>query len=424
MLIGFSKINSKLLILVIFPIFDPLRKIVDEKREDKYNDNNFFKCFRFYLSYILSIIFIVIIKCRTKHEKNNIFNKLKNINLAKKKEEKADEKADVTKSDKQNWINPQDKVKRDLQKEKMRKQILFIGLLLVILLTLNIFNLIFRDKYSGEDWNNVLLIGKQSIGVFFEIIFFIVLSMVIMKYKIYRHHFVSFIITLINLILLIISFFIRFPECAIQTIIYYFFYSFFFCLFCILGKKYLNLFSNSPYNIMVLIGIISIIILFIYDVIMFLISDNNDNEINKYGIIIGFRNMTNFPSVLYFIFDVVFYFFSNIGILMTIYYYSPFHYIISESISEYLFILYDFIIYDRGYKLIDIILYSIIYIINFIFFLVFNEIIILKFCGLNYNIKQNIEEREIIDNILALEPIENSYYTSNTIISDDKDKDI
>ena len=181
MLIGFSKINSKLLILVIFPIFDPLRKIVDEKREDKFNDNNYFKCFRFYLSYILSIIFIIIIKCRTKHEKNNIFNKLKNINLAKKKEEKADEKADVTKSDKQNWINPQDKVKRDLQKEKMRKQILFIGLLLVILLTLNIFNLIFRDKYSGEDWNNVLLIGKQSIGVFFEIIFFIVLSMVIMN---------------------------------------------------------------------------------------------------------------------------------------------------------------------------------------------------------------------------------------------------
>ena len=41
MLIEFSKLNSKLLILVIFPIFDPLRKIVDEKREDKYNDNNF-----------------------------------------------------------------------------------------------------------------------------------------------------------------------------------------------------------------------------------------------------------------------------------------------------------------------------------------------------------------------------------------------
>ena len=172
---------------------------------------------------------------------------------------------------------------------------------------------------------------------------------------------------------------------------------------------------------MVLIGIISIIILFIYDVIMFLISDNNDNEINKYGIIIGFRNMTNFPSVLYFIFDVVFYFFSNIGILMTIYYYSPFHYIISESISEYLFILYDFILFGRGYKVSDIILYTIIYIINLIFFLVFNEIIILNICGLNYNVKEKIEEREINDNILALQTLENSYITNNTITSDEKD---
>ena len=244
-----------------------------------------------------------------------------------------------------------------------------------------------------------------------------------MKYKIYRHHFVSLIITLMNLILLIISFVIRFPGCTIQTFIYYFFYSFLFCLYCILVKKYLNSFSNSPYNIMVLIGIISIIILLIYDFIMLLISDNNDDKFNKYGIISGFRNMTKFPSIIYFIFDVVFYFFSNIGIWITLYYYSPFHYIISESISEYLFILYDFIIFNRGYKLIDIILYSIIYIINLLFFLVFNEIIILKFCGLNYNIKQNIEEREMIDNILALETLENSFSTTNTI-NDDKDNDI
>ena len=424
MLIGFSKLNSKLLILVIFPIFEPLRKIVDEKREDKHNDNNFFKLFRFYLSYILSIILIIIIKYRTRDEKNNIFNKLKNINITKKNEEKADEKSDAQRSDGQNWINPQDKVKKDLKKVKMIKQILFMGLLLVILLILNIFNLIFRNENSGEDWNNVLHLGKQSIGVFFEIIFFIILSMIIMKYKLYRHHFISLIITLMNLIFLIISFVVRFPACTIQTFIYYFFYSFLFCLYCILGKKYLNSFSNSPYNIMVLIGIISIIILFIYDFIMFLISDNNGDKFNKHGIISGFRNMTNFPSILYFIFDVVFYFFTNIGIWMTIYYYSPFHYIISESISEYLFILYDFIIYDRGYKLIDIILYSIIYIINLLFFLVFNEIIILKFCGLNYNIKQNIEEREMIDNILALETLENSYYITTTITTDDKDKDI
>ena len=123
MLIGFSKLNSKLLILAIFPIFDPIRKIVDEKREDKYNDNNLFKLFRFYLSYVLSIIFIEIIKFRTKDEKRNkILNKLKNRNFKNKKEENVDENNNITKSDESSWINPQDKVKKDLKKEKIKKK--------------------------------------------------------------------------------------------------------------------------------------------------------------------------------------------------------------------------------------------------------------------------------------------------------------
>ena len=423
MLIGFSKVNSKLLILAIFPIFEPIRKIFDKKRDDNKhnNDNNYFKLFRFYLSYILSFIFIIIIKYRTKEEKKNIFNRLKNINLKKKKEENADEKNNVAKSDGQSWINPQDKVKSDLKKEKITKKIIFIGLLVAILFILNIFNLIFSDIYSGKGWRDVLHIGKQSIGVFFEIIFFIILSFLTMKYKIYRHHLVSLIVILLNLILLIISFIICFPDCILETTVYYFFYSFFFCLYCILGKKYLNLFSNSPYKVMLSIGIISTIILFIYDIIMFSIFDHNDDHNNKHGVIFGFKRMTNFTGIFFFIFDLVFYFCSNIGIWMTLYYYSPFHYIISESMSEYLYILYDFIIFGREYKISDIILYTIIYIINLIFFLIFNEIIILKFCGLNYNIKENIEERQIIDNILALQTLENSYYTNNTIISDDKD---
>ena len=417
MLIGFSKVNSKLLILAIFPVIDPIRKIFDEKREDKSNDNNFFKLFRFYLSYVLSIIFIIIIKFREKDEKRNkIINKLKTINFTKNKDEKVE-----AKSDGQSWINPQDKVKSDLKKERVAKKVMYIGFLIAILLILNIFNIIFRDIFSDEGWNFILHIGKQSFGVFFEIIFFITLSIYAMKYKIYRHHFVSLIVILLNLILLMISFIICFPDCTIQTIIYYFFYSFLFCLYCILGKKYLNLFSNSPYNIMLSIGIVSIIILFIFDIIMFSLFDNNDNYINKYGIILGFKKMTNILSIYVFIFDVICNFFSNIGLWLTIYYYSPFHYIISESMSEYLFILYDFIIFKRDYKFSDIILYTIIYIINFTFFLIFNEIIILKFCGLNYNIKENIEEREIIDNILALETLESSYCTNNTTINDDKD---
>ena len=420
MLIGLSKVNSRLLILAIFPIFEPIRQILEEKIEEKPNENNFFKLFRFYLSYILSIIFIAIIKYRTRDEKKNIFNKLKNINL-EKKEESSYKNNDVNKSDGQIWINPQDKVKSDLKKEKKAKKRTFIILLVVILLILNIFNLIFRGKYPDKNLNFELHIGRQSFGVLFEIIYFLILSIYTMNYKIYRHHYVSLFVIFMNLIFLIISFITCFPEDTIKIIIYYVIYSFLFCLYCIVGKKYLNLFSNSPYSIMLFIGIISTIILFVYDIIMFSFFDNNDEKINKYGIIFGFKKMRGLSDIFAFIFDVIFNFFANIGIWMTLYYYSPFHYIISQSMSEYLFILYDFIIFRREYKISDIVLYTIIYIINLIFFLVFNEIIILKFCGLNYNIKENIEERQIIDNILALQTIENSYYSNNTIMSDDKD---
>ena len=71
---------------------------------------------------------------------------------------------------------------------------------------------------------------------------------------------------------------------------------------------------------MLSIGIISTIILFIFDIIMISFFDNKDGNNNKYGIIFGFKKMTNLHSLFSFIFDVVCYFFINIGIWMTLYY--------------------------------------------------------------------------------------------------------
>ena len=380
MLIEFEKFNSKLLILLIFSIFNPLKRII----EVKINDNNYFEMFRFYLSYTLSFIFILIIKKRTKNNKKNI-----EINYIAK----------TNNSKKENWINPQDNVKKEIKKEKFHKQIFFIILLVLIWLILNIFNIIFKAIYSGKDINNILFIGKQSIGILFEIIYFILLSIFILKKKIYKHHLMSLIVISVNISLLIFSFGTCFPDNIIEVILYYFFSSFLFCLYYVVVKKYLNLFSNSPYNIMFNIGIISIIILFIYDIIAFLIC-RNDNT-NIHGIIYGFKNNLELSFIFFFILDIIFNFLSNIGIWLTVYYFSPFHYIISESISEYLYYTYDCYINKTGYKLKDKIIYSIVYIINLIFFLIFNEIIILNFCGLSHNIKKNIEDRESMDKILT-----------------------
>ena len=396
MLIEFEKLNYKLLILFIFSVFDPLRKIIS----DKIKDNNFFQLFRFYLSYLLSFVFILIIKYRSKdnHEKNfSINNDDNSINSS--------EENNNIKKNSQIWINPLDNVKKEKLKYKKTKNFLFTVELISIWLLLNTFNIIFKSIYSGEGYSFIIYIGKQSFGVFFEIIYFIILSRIILNNKIYKHHFISLIIILINLSLLIINYIKWFPDFTIQIIYYYFIFSFLFCLYHVLGKKYLNLFDNSPYYIMFNIGLISIIIFLVYDIIVFLIVGNNNTNIH--GVIMGFYNNLNLSFIYLFILDIIFNFLCNIGIWLTVYYFTPFHFIISESLAEYFYYAYDWIVLGRDYKIEDVIAYMIIYIINIIFFMVFNEIIILNFCGLSYNIRKKIEEREAIDNILAMSDEEN-----------------
>ena len=62
MFIEFGEINKKLLILIIYPIFIQLRKFIKKQ----INDNHFFDLFRFYFIYLLSIIFVLIIKHRSR----------------------------------------------------------------------------------------------------------------------------------------------------------------------------------------------------------------------------------------------------------------------------------------------------------------------------------------------------------------------
>ena len=165
MLIEFAKLNYKLLILLIFSIFGPLRKIVDSKIKD----NNFFQLFRFYFSYLLSFIFILIIKYRTRDN----HKKSKSIDYGNNSINNSDENNDI-KRNSQIWINPLDNVKKEKQKQKMTKCFLFVIGLVSIWLLLNIFNIIFRSIYKGEGNSFIIYIGKQSFGVFFEIIYFII----------------------------------------------------------------------------------------------------------------------------------------------------------------------------------------------------------------------------------------------------------
>ena len=381
MLFEFGIINSKLLILLIFPISSQIRSIIISY----INDNNIFQVFRVFLSYLLSYIFILIINKRTKKEKieDEIEKKETNANNNERRISF--------------WINPLKEKENLMNKEKRKKNILFIIFLTVIDFSKSIYSIIFRTIYN--DKIDAFNLGKQSIGVFLEILLLIVISKFILKTSIYRHHLISLIIILFNLSLISISYIKYFLIKTILVTIYYLFNNFLLCLLYVFGKKYLDSFYVSPYNLIFYIGIICSFLFFFYDLIVFLIvRDNNDNI---HGIILGFQNNCSFTFVILFLLDIIFSFSCIIGIWLVIYYFTPFHFIISELISEYIYYTYDWLFGKNNYQTENIILYSLIYLINLFFSLIFNEIIILNFCGLDFNTKIKIEKREKNDEILA-----------------------
>jgi hypothetical protein len=147
-------------------------------------------------------------------------------------------------------------------------------------------------------------------------------------------------------------------------------------------------------------------------IVYLIVRDNNDNI---HGIILGFQNNCSFTFVILFLLDIIFSFSCIIGIWLVIYYFTPFHFIISELISEYIYYTYDWLFGDSDYKVGNIILYSLIYLINLFFSLVFNEIIILNFCDLDFNTKIKIEQREKKDKILANGDFNLSYNSTSSI---------
>ena len=106
---------------------------------------------------------------------------------------------------------------------------------------------------------------------------------------------------------------------------------------------------------------------------------------DKSGIFIGFsNNINNAKNIFLFLLDLILQFIFNVGIMMTIYYFTPFHFITSEFISELLKYYINLIEYNETkssnknnfdfiYKTNNIIIFSVLFFVNLICSLIFNE---------------------------------------------------
>ena len=297
-------------------------------------DTKLFKIFRYYLSHNLSIIFIIIIKLRTMPGRHSSVNNLK-TNYKKRKSSV--------------WINPLNIEQKKLKKGKKIKSIYFLILLLVISIISNIFNQILKKKFTDS---------KSNLCILCEIINFIALSILILNKNIYKHQILS--LGVISFTLLSMVIYLTITKLKIKILYafgYYFIYSFLYGLYDVLGKKYLNLYFDSPYNIMLKIGLIISIILIIYDITLYYYFEDYKGQFS--GIIYAFsKNLEELGKsfILFFSISIFFEFLFNVGIWLTIYYFNPCYFIISELISECILFISDIIAKKKRYNTIEIII--------------------------------------------------------------------
>ena len=144
---------------------------------------------------------------------------------------------------------------------------------------------------------------------------------------------------------------------------------------------------------MLIIGLVNTTGIFLYDLIAY----NTNPDIS--GVIIGLKdNINSVGDVFLFILDLILQCIWNLGFWLTIYYFSPYHTFISDFISEIFFYIKNAIqkgdgIYSTKYAP----KFSISYFIVLFLIMIYSEVIILNFLGLDYNTKKRIEQRERTD---------------------------
>ena len=380
MWIELSEFNLKLFIPLIFPVFKRIQDLTKKLYIKKgYDDHTLFKTFRYYLCHILAFVPLLIVYYRTKKAENDL------IEIKEENTEKLESVKTLTHNDTLFKTNTIADLKVANTRKKRIKSYIFLGGLCILSLFCYYYRYFF-EKYSAREF-------KQSMGIFFDIGGYIVLSMLILKQKLYFHNFVSMGIIAVLLIVLFImtTVCIEDKNSIWKSFIYYLFYIILFILYDVLKKKYMNMFFNTPYFMMLVIGFFGCVFVLIYDFIAFLI-DNNKEEVAK-----GFReNINDAGKAFALILDLIIHFIWNLGLWLTIYYLTPCHIFMSEYISEYIYYIQDVNNppNPKFYKTHNVVIFSIFAFINFCCCLVFNEVVILNFFNLDYNTKKRIQERQ------------------------------
>ena len=248
--------------------------------------------------------------------------------------------------------------------------------------------------YNNYISSKMLLKGKTIFEIrIYHVIFNTIFCKIILGYEIYRHQLFSLILILIGWIFISIPIFLKFTTKDIYYNILFLFGALFYPLYLVLLKYIIENYYISVYLDMFFIGIILLVISTILTII-------NSSMV--------YSNLSDLINIFDFAYDklLIFLAFASGTIVKYIFC------VIIVNFSPNIFVLTNVIssiitwIYNVGYKknpdtTSNIIFLSIGYFIILVSCLIYNEIIILNFFGLNKNTIYNINERIDYDRHLS-----------------------
>ena len=420
MLIQFGIINYKLILPFIYPFFFQLIKFIH--KDDKRPFYEFFTSYLGYLSH--GIVYVIILKRMEKRKESfSITNDNEKIirdstfELVVLDETK---QSFHTKTLTFHQVKTKVNNQLDIDIAKLNSRLTKKKYIYLLLLTLIYLVPMFLDSYCSIN-DELNFTTGSSMSLFFCIISYVVLGRIILGYKIYRHQIFSLTFIIICNILIIILILIdkkNISNIAVNILIMVTIYILY-ALYNTLEKRYFNIHMDSPYHYMFVIGLISTIIILLYETITVL-AFGKDNPFNGIFQQIEKNFGENNFYILIFLGDIILSFLFVGGINLTIYFFTPCHIIILEGIRHIISS-----IFDNSYAEYPLYIQIIVYILFFIIFfasLIYNEIILIKVFDLDKNTAKNIEKRANLDNEIkiSVDDIESNRITLNDKITDDK----
>ena len=223
----------------------------------------------------------------------------------------------------------------------------------------------------------------------YYIIFIPLFSKILLKLDIERHQYFSLIIAIIGFIFLLIPVCLRLNTDDIIPNILNFICGIIYPLFIVIIKYISEKYYISPLKISILLGTISLFLDCIGYIIYFLFEYH---DLSYFNDIFDFSEKKNkLIIIIYIILFILFFITMQLLSLLALFYFSPTLLMLTNIISPFLsWILLSIL---KPVSTPDVVLNPIGYLIVIFSALLYNEIIIFNFCGLNKNTKKFVNQR-------------------------------